>query len=72
MRCYVLEVIGDFIGVHQTTGEGDQLYRAKELAQENGRAAVLDGEVKYFWADVSKDGRLEIGAFDEDLCPEED
>ena len=73
MRCYVLEVSGGCnIMAHQTTGEGDQTHLAKKLAKENGRAAVLAGEVQYFWADVDKDGHLDVGAFDEELCPEED
>jgi hypothetical protein len=72
MRCYVLEIVeGCNIVAHQTTGEGDQTHLAKKLAKENGRAAVLAGEVQFFWADVDKDGRLEVGAFDEELEEED-
>lgn len=72
MRCYVLEVVGGCsVHAHGVFGEGEQVALAKRLAKENGRGAVLSGEVQYFWADVV-DGELEVGAFDEELCPEED
>ena len=73
MRQYVIEVVGGCsIHAHQTTSQnGDQTDLAKQLAKENGRGAILSGEVQFFWADVDKEGRLVVGAFDEDLCPEE-
>ena len=73
MNCYVLEIVGGCaIVAHRVDeGNGDQTLFAKKLAKENGVAAMLSGEVQYFWADIV-DGYLEVGAFDEDLLGEED
>lgn len=69
-KSYVIEVVGG-VNIQEHSVEFDidgahQLTLAKKLAAQSGRAAVLSGEVAYFWADIV-DGELEVGAFDEDL-----
>lgn len=69
MKHYVLEIV-EGCSIHEHFCPDlpmSQTKKAKELARENGRAAVLDGSVLYFWADVDENGELEVGAFDEDL-----
>lgn len=46
-----------------------QIEFARRLAKEAGRAAVLSGESQFFWADV-EDGKLIVGAFEEELVEE--
>jgi hypothetical protein len=69
MKRYVLEVVeGCSISEHLCSdAPNSQVKKAKKLTRANGRGAVLDGSVLYFWADGDENGELEVGAFDEDL-----
>ena len=71
-REYVLEVVGG-VNIQEfacAKKEDAQIKKARKLARANGRAAVLSGEVQYFWAEVLSNGKLVVGAFDEDLFEE--